>query len=185
MKLIALSPSFVTDPLFLCIAGDGVLLVGSGFSEVMKAGKKYKTFPDMRLLFSLKERIRAWVLTDSQIDIGPLFSILPSLGFPPIYATRDIIAKFRDNTESAEILEKCRFFELFPDALSERRISEFELSIGSIGNMGALCMKSGQTHLCFPEKTLPASLALPINAGTLKIESSMNSFLIGEQLMLV
>jgi len=86
----------------------------------------------MRLLFSLKDRIRAWVLTDSQMDICPLFSILPALDFPPIYATREIITKFRDNKESVEILEKCRFFELFPDALSERRISEFELSIGTL-----------------------------------------------------
>ena len=115
MKVIALSPSSVTDPLFLCIAGDGVLLLGSGFSELIKAGKMYKTFPDMRLIFSLKERIRAWVLTDSNIDISLLFVLLPTLGFPPIYATRDIIAKFRDNVEFAEMREKCRFFEIFPE----------------------------------------------------------------------
>lgn len=115
MKIIALSHSSVTDPLFLCIADDGALLLGSGFSEITKAGKVYKTFPDMRLIFSLKERIRAWVLTDSDIDVSVLLFLLPTLGFPPIYATRDIIAKFRDNTEFAEIIEKCRFFEIFPE----------------------------------------------------------------------
>ncbi len=114
-KIIALSASSTKDPLFLCIADDGVLLLGSGFSEIIKAGKAYKTFPDMRLIFSLKERIRAWVLTDPDMDVGPVFSILPTLGFPPIYGTRDIIAKFRDNTEFSEMIEKCRFFEIFPE----------------------------------------------------------------------
>lgn len=93
----------------------------------------YPTFPDMRLAFSEKEHLSAWILTDESIDISPILSILPSLGFPPIYAPRSVITKFREEIKDITFLEKCRFFELFAGGISDRHIGTFELSVGSCG----------------------------------------------------
>jgi hypothetical protein len=58
----------------------------------------------MRLIFSEKERIHAWILTDPTIDVKLFISLLPVLDFPPIYATREVIATFRNNINNAEFL---------------------------------------------------------------------------------
>lgn len=88
MRLVSLSPSNQKDPLMLITRDDETLLFGSGFGDILRAGKTYQTFPDMRLIFSEKEHISAWVLTDETINLLPFLTILPSLGFPPIYAPR-------------------------------------------------------------------------------------------------
>lgn len=76
----------------------------------------------MRLVYSEKERIHAWILTDENVKVQNFEHILPTLGFPPIYATRDIIAKFRNNIKNPEFLDKCRFFEVLPPGTDTRRI---------------------------------------------------------------
>jgi hypothetical protein len=86
----------------------------------------------MRLIFSEKDRIRAWVLTDASIDVTRFEFILPTLGFPPIYATRDVIATFRNSIKNTEFLESCRFFELFTDGASSRRIGDIECIVADI-----------------------------------------------------
>lgn len=86
----------------------------------------------MRLIFSEKDRIRAWVLTDASIDVTRFEFILPTLGFPPIYATRDVIATFRNSVKNTEFLESCRFFELFTDGTSSRRIGDIECIVADI-----------------------------------------------------
>lgn len=88
VRMVILSEATHTDPLILTTRDDETILIGSGFSSITRAGKLYSTFPDMRLVFSEKEHLSAWVLTDETIDIHPILSILPSLGFPPIYAPR-------------------------------------------------------------------------------------------------
>ncbi len=80
----------------------------------------------MRLIFSEKERLSAWVLTDESIQVELFEYILPTLDFPAIYATRDIIAKFRNNIKNPAFLEKCRFFELFTPGVGSRRIGDLE-----------------------------------------------------------
>lgn len=125
-RLLLLSSPASTDPLFLVKQDDTTLLIGSGFDTTQKAGKDYKTFPDMRLVASEKDRIRAWILLDEMIDVEVFMYILPTLDFPPVYATRDIIAKFRNSIKDASFLSKCRFFELFADGSTSRRIGDIE-----------------------------------------------------------
>ncbi len=96
----------------------------------------------MRLIFSEKDRIRAWILTDASIDVTRFESILPTLGFPPIYATRDVIATFRKNIKNTEFLESCRFFELFADSTNSRRIGDIESVITDIGMTTSLGFKA-------------------------------------------
>lgn len=101
---------------------DTTILIGSGFGTMTRTGQVYTTFPDMRLVASEKTRLSAWILFDASIDVRLFQTILPSVGFPPIYATRDIIAKFRNSIQDTDFLGKCRFFELFADGMTERRI---------------------------------------------------------------
>lgn len=133
IRVVTFSDSSQRDPLMLITRDNETILVGSGFGEVIRAGKVYPTFPDMRLLFSEKEHISAWVLPENDINITPLVTILPALGFPPMYASREMIARFRESIQDQAFLEKCRFFELFPSGASDRRIGAFELLIGSNG----------------------------------------------------
>jgi hypothetical protein len=97
----------------------------------------------MRLVFSEKDRIRAWILTDATIDVTRFQSILPTLGFPPIYATRDVIASFRNSITDTAFLESCRFFELFADGATSRRIGDIECLIGDIALDSHLAIRSG------------------------------------------
>lgn len=113
VRMVVLSPSAHKDPLILIRRDDETVLFGTGFDSITRVGKSYITFPDMRLVFSEKDRISAWILTDEDIDVTPFLSILPCLGFPSIYASRSIIAKFRNSITDMSFLEKCRFFELF------------------------------------------------------------------------
>jgi hypothetical protein len=134
VQMVPLSSAAHEDPLFLIKKDDESLLIGSGFDTITRAGKTYPTFPDMRLVFSEKDNITAWILTNENIEITPFLTLLPSLGFPPIYTSRSIIAKFRESITDPTFLEKCRFFEFFSWGSSERRIGSFEFS--SRGTMG-------------------------------------------------
>lgn len=131
LRMVLLSDISLKDPLMLVRADMTTLVVGTGFSSVTKAGNAYPTFPDMRLIASEKDRLNAWVLTDDSIDVGLFEYILPTLDFPPLYATRDIIAKFRNNITKPEFLEKCRFFELFPPGTESRRIGDIEILLAT------------------------------------------------------
>jgi Ribonuclease J C-terminal domain len=105
---------------------DATILVGTGFDTIYRSGKAYPTFPDMRLIVSEKDHLQAWVITDTSIDVNLFQSILPTLGFPPIYASRSIIAKFRDTITDTSFLDQCRFFELFADGGPSRKIGNYE-----------------------------------------------------------
>ena len=70
LRLVMLSPHGGSDPLMLLRTGDTTLLIGTGFSSVENSGKVYPTFPDMRLIFSEKDRLRAWILTDASINVA-------------------------------------------------------------------------------------------------------------------
>lgn len=144
VRLIALSSAEVRDPLFLMNRDDTTILMGSGFGTTTVAGSVYPTFPDMRLVVSETARLSAWILTDPMIDVSLFQTILPVVGFPPIYGTRDIIAHFRNNIKDTAFLEKCRFFELFTDDVSERRIGHFDFSLS-----GGLRVRSGQVEWTF------------------------------------
>lgn len=145
VRIVALSGHTAIDPLFLIRQDDTTILMGSGFGSISKAGREYPTFPDMRLIFSEKDHIRAWILTDASIDVTRFETILPTLGFPPLYATREVIALFRNSIKNIEFLESCRFFELFADGASSRRIGDIECMIADIDMTTSLGFKAGGT----------------------------------------
>ena len=165
VRIIALSDHTSVDPLFMVRCDDTTILVGSGFGSINKAGREYLTFPDMRLIFSEKDHIRAWILTDASIDVTRFESILPTLGFPPIYATRDVIASFRKNIKNTEFLESCRFFELFADGTNSRRIGDIECIVADIDMTTSLGFKVagstfGLSHISLVSAGLGSSVSL-------------------------
>jgi hypothetical protein len=149
IRMVPLSPADAHDPLFLVRRDDSTILIGSGFSQIHRAGKDYATFPDMRLLFSEKERIHAWILVDHTIDITPFLTILPGLGFPPLYATREIIAKFRNSITDQKFIDSCRFFEIFTDDMSERRIGDIVVAVSNGPISPLLSLKIGSEYMVF------------------------------------
>ena len=58
-------------------------------------------------------------------DITSFQTTLEVLGFPHVYATRDVIAYIRENIKDLKFLDQCRFFELFSPGTSERKIGDF------------------------------------------------------------
>lgn len=128
LRMVVFSDTTTSDPFMLFSSTDTTILVGTGFSVVERGGKSYPSFPDMRLAAHEKDKIQAWVLSDPSIDVTVFVHVLPALGFPPIYASREIIAQFRNTITNPEFLEKCRFFELFAQGSDERRIGDFVLS---------------------------------------------------------
>lgn len=156
VRLVALSAPNTTDPLLLITRDDTTVLVGSGFGSSTRAGIEYPTFPDMRLVASEKTRLSAWVLLDPTIDVRPFQTILPGIGFPPIYATRDIIAKFRNSITDTEFLSQCRFFELLADGMTERRIGDIEFQSGA-----SLIIKSGTASLALSQYALGGTWSAP------------------------
>lgn len=127
-RIIPLTSAEIRDVAFLVRSEDTSILYGSGFSTEIVNGQVYPTFPDMRLVFSEKERLAAWILADESIEVSLLQYILPTLDFPPVYASRGLIAKIRDSLKTSPILDKCRFFELFTADISDRKIAGIEVS---------------------------------------------------------
>lgn len=146
VRLVTFSDSNQKDPLMLVTRDNETILVGSGFGEIVRAGKAYSTFPDMRLLYSEKEHISAWVLPENDIDITPIMTILPGLGFPPMYASREMITRLRESIHDMAFLDKCRFFELFPSGSFDRRIGAFEFLLGSNGVSSCIVIRSAWTQ---------------------------------------
>lgn len=154
VRIIALSWHNEKDPLFLIRQDDTTILVGSWFGSIHQTGREYPTFPDMRLIFSEKDRIRAWILTDASIDISRFEFILQTLGFPPIYATRDVIALFRNKLKESAIIESCRFFEIFTDGMRSRRIGDIECIVGNIQSRSVLAFRAGGSTFGFAHMVL-------------------------------
>lgn len=115
----------------------------------------------MRLVFSEKERIRAWIITDDTIDISIFQDILPTLDFPPIYGTREVIAKFRNNIKDAKFIESCRFFELFTDTATRRKFGSIEC-MGDNGGVTFFAggIKVGFSHLSGQDSDTNKSIGL-------------------------
>lgn len=164
VRIVVLSDPSVVDPLMLITRDDTTILLGSWFGTMSHAGSEYLTFPDMRLVISEKTRLNAWILNDSNIDVRAFETILPAIWFPPIYATREIIAKFRNNITQNDFLSKCRFFELFADGITERRIGNIDWRSDSI-----LTLKSGSTEIGFSHFS-PSPLQAPANIVTRTLE---------------
>ena len=125
LRLTVLSDVKHTDPFMIVRGGEGTLLFGTGFSEIFSSGKTYKSFPDMRLPYSEKDRLIGWVLLTPEFDIEVFQTVLDVLGFPHVYATRDVIAYIRSNVKDISFLDKCRFFEIFSPGMNERKVGEF------------------------------------------------------------
>lgn len=189
VRVVALSQQTNSDPLFLVRQDDTTVVVGSGFWTITRAWHTYPTFPDMRLIFSEKDRIRAWILTDASIDVSAFELILPTLGFPPIYATRDVIASFRNSIKNTEFLESCRFFELFADGTTSRRIGDIESIVADTAMTTSLGFRAGNTsfafsHLPIVSSDLGASVNFTFQNGTEMFSCNNESFVTGEVLSL-
>lgn len=81
----------------------------------------------MRLSYSEKDRLAGWILTEVGFDVSIFALVLELLGFPFVYATRDVIAYIRDNIKDTSFLEKCRFFDLFAPGVHSRKVAEFNI----------------------------------------------------------
>jgi hypothetical protein len=81
----------------------------------------------MRLIQSEKDRLTGWVLLEPGFDSTSFQMILEMLGFPFVYATRDVIAYIRDTIKDGAFLDKCRFFELFSPGVDDRVLADFTL----------------------------------------------------------
>ena len=125
LRMTILSWADRKDPLILLRGGEGTVLFGTGFSTITVAGKEYQSFPDMRLPYSEKDRLVWWLLLVPGFDITSFQTTLEVLGFPHVYATRDVIAYIRENIKDLKFLDQCRFFELFSPGTSERKIGDF------------------------------------------------------------
>ena len=143
----------------------------------------------MRLIFSEKDRIRAWILTDTSIDVARFELILPTLGFPPIYATREVIAIFRNSITNTTFLESCRFFELFSGGTETRRIGDIECVTADVDLTPHLGFRAGGSVVAFAHIPL-ASSDLGITASTVIAPTSVgfsigtDTFVTGEVLSL-
>ncbi len=125
LRMAILSSSDRIDPLILMRGAEGSLLFGTGFSDILKAGRLYPSFPDMRLPYSEKDRLVGWILLVPGFDMASFQMILEVLWFPHVYATRDVIAYIRENITDPNFLDKCRFFEIFSPGTTERKIGDF------------------------------------------------------------
>jgi hypothetical protein len=189
VRIVALSSHTGIDPLFMIRSDDTTVLMGSGFSSISRSGREYPTFPDMRLIFSEKDRIRAWILTDTSIDVARFELILPTLGFPPIYATREVIAAFRNSITNTAFLESCRFFELFADGTSSRRIGDIECITADVDLTSHLGFRSGGStfafaHIPLTSADLGTSVAAVITPTTEGFSIGTDAFTTGEVLSL-
>lgn len=189
VRIIALSWHNEKDPLFLIRQDDTTILVGSWFGSIHQTGREYPTFPDMRLIFSEKDRIRAWILTDASIDVSRFEFILQTLGFPPIYATRDVIALFRNKLKDSSILESCRFFEIFSDGMRSRRIGDIECFVGNIHTRTVLAFRAGGSTFGFShlflaswESGMPVAHIFGVKEDSFQFGSE--KFVMGEVLLL-
>jgi hypothetical protein len=165
------------------------LLIGSGFGSIDRSGRTYATFPDMRLIFSEKDRLRAWILTDASIDVARFELILPTLGFPPIYATREVIAAFRNSITNTVFLESCRFFELFSGGSETRRIGDIECVTADVELTPHLGLRSGGSvvafaHIPLASSDLGVTASSVITSTTLGFSIGAETFLTGEVLSL-
>ena len=189
IRVIALSSHEGIDPLFMVRSDETTVLMGSGFGSISRSGRTYPTFPDMRLIFSEKDRIRAWILTDASIDVARFELILPTLGFPPIYATREVIASFRNSITNTVFLESCRFFELFADGTSTRRIGDIECITADVDLTSHLGFRAGNStvafaHISLTSADLGASVSAVIAPTTDGFSIGAEAFITGEVLSL-
>jgi hypothetical protein len=189
VRIVALSAHDSRDPLFMIRSDETTVLMGSGFGSISRSGREYQTFPDMRLIFSEKDRIRAWILTDTSIDVARFELILPTLGFPPIYGTREVIAAFRNSITNTVFLESCRFFELFADGSESRRIGDIECITADVDLTPHLGLRAGGSVVAFAHIPL-VSAGLGITASTVIAPTTLGfsigseAFITGEVLSL-
>ncbi len=148
-RQVILSDAGKKDPMILVKYDEDAILIGSGFHAIAAAGRSYDAFPDIRLPYSERDNLRAWILLDEAISPKTVFPILKALGFPALYATRNIIAKFRDFLVTSEDLEKCRFFELFSDSAEIRNIGSIECFRGEFQGKACMTLRAEKTSVTY------------------------------------
>ncbi|EKE29486.1 MAG: hypothetical protein ACD_2C00163G0001 [uncultured bacterium (gcode 4)] len=94
-----------------------ILLIDGGlqFPESTMLWAKY-CLPDISFLIPMKDKIKWIVITHGHLDhIWGLKHILPTLGFPPIYAPKLTIGLIEKQLEDAGIKEKAKLITTNPD----------------------------------------------------------------------
>ena len=176
------------DPMIFLKKDETSVLIGTGFGEYSESGKKYPTFPDIRLSFSEKSRLHAWILLDENIDIARVLVILENLDFPPIFATKNLIAKIRNNIAGSQKYDKIRFFEMFSEEFSERKIGSLEFVIAKNGNKKMLGFRSGNSIFGYEKLPILENFSPIANADFViskNLEIGQQNFLVGEILAFV
>lgn len=133
VRQVFLSPKESSESMIILKKSDTSALIGTAFSEIFQGEKKYSTFADLRLPFSEKERIQAWILTNENFDVEIFSLILETLEFPQIIATQSVISYIRENIRDEKILEKIRFSQIFSENFSQK-IGEIEFIIAEKNN---------------------------------------------------
>jgi hypothetical protein len=178
VRLVALSEPSHLDPLLLVRSDDVSLMFGTGFGSVENAGKKYVTFPDLRLISNEKDRLAGWILTREGFDISLFQTILEYLGFPYVYGTRDVIAYIRNSIKDTSFLEKCRFFEILSPGMSERKIAHFTLIPTA---QGVMLQSNGKTFIDTLHTTLDAPQKWSLQTGILTLSKNELGYLLSDQ----
>lgn len=153
-RQIILSSAHTADPSILLARDDMAILIGTGEGQISAIGKHYTSFPDMRLPFSVASKLRAWILLEDTINVMLFTTLLPGLGFPPIYASRKLITFLRESIKDTDFLEKCRFFELFSTGSNTRQIGGFECGVASAGDRSVFAVRIGKTIIAYDHAPL-------------------------------
>lgn len=141
MRQVFLSGTEGYDPLVLLRQGGATVLIGSGFGMEETQCGNFQTLPDLRLPFSERSKLQGWILLSPNIDWNLALLMLEVLEFPPIFAPRDVIAKFRESIHHPAILHRCRFFEIFSD-VSSQCIGGMNFTIAKNGDNNILALQS-------------------------------------------
>lgn len=109
--------------------------------------------------------------------------ILENLDFPPIFATKNLIAKIRNNISGAQKYDKIRFFEIFSEEFSERKIGSLEFVIAKNSNKKMLSFRSGNAIFGYEKLPIVENFASIANVDFViseNLEIGQEKFAVGE-----
>ena len=176
LRQVFLSKNF-SSPMILLRRDMTTILIGSPNGNLEIAGKNYPILPDLRLVFSEKSRLRAWILLDTNFDTQYIVDIATVLDFPQIFSTRNIIAKICNSEIDKKILEKFRFVEIFSQENISRNIDGIELFIAKNGNKNILGFQNEWVRFGYDFLTID-NISTNISTEQVFVEQS-GKFLLG------
>jgi len=158
-RLILLSDAALRDPCLLLRSKESSLLVGTGFATITHGGPSYTSFPDMRLAYSERSRLTAWILPTDDIDLTPVLSIAETLDYPPLLMSQELMTRFRSSFADDTRLSRCRLLDIYD------RVTSRDLTI-SMDEMGRLLYQTSTLTMIDTRKPFVGSLDLTTVIGT-------------------